>query len=173
MGNGRRRRRWAFRTGEERRAGRINWLGDRKEWRDTKHGFFLQQHTVQTGWLECSWEITVKCGHLFWSKHTVWQVFFKKNKQESLPCLSMLVASLVGGVLATFFSSLLLLSSSSYPRPFGRPEAQPTNQHSRQKNRRREGKLSRNSPNKLIGKKIRSSEKSAKEKIYYVSKTIM
>ncbi len=56
----------------------------------------------------------------------------------------------------------------SYPR-----HNQPTNTAGK-KNRRREGKLSRNSPNKLIGKKNPEfREKSAKEKIYYVSKTKM
>ncbi len=45
----------------ERREGQAELIGsgiedgkERKEWRDTKHGFFLQQHTVQTGWVECS-----------------------------------------------------------------------------------------------------------------------
>ncbi len=44
-----------------RREGQAELIGsgiedgkERKEWRDTKHGFFLQQHTVQTGWIEGS-----------------------------------------------------------------------------------------------------------------------
>ncbi len=133
MGNGRRRRRWAFRTGEERRAGRINWFGDRKEWRDTKHGFFLQQHTVQTGCVQCGGEILIsKMQFSAWNT-LFGRFFFKKNKQESLPCLSMLVASLVGGVLATFFplssssSSSFLLSPPIWS-PRGKASKQPTQQ---------------------------------------------